>query len=204
MPHIARALGASVAVLLAGASPAIAQQRDSSSAAAVAGTDATWLFHGKTITPAYARTHAPVCVEDASAVTRCYDTNAQAERSTATARGKSYRARNKKKSLATASCSPGDSSQLKLYMDSSYNGYQLNLATVGGWYNIPSAYNDDASSWQMGGVSGRISEHTLQQGLGYEFPGPSGACDGGTNMSGYSYQGGGGNWNDRASARARG
>lgn len=136
----ARALAASVvAFCLIGASPAIAEKYDSIAAAKAAGdpaavapssgsTDATWTFHGRNITPEYARAHARVCVEDDTSVTRCYDTNAQAEGSAATAVASSRRAANKSvRSKAKASCSASDGSQLKLYMDSSYNGFQLNL-----------------------------------------------------------------------------
>ena len=214
----ARALATSVAALcLLGASPAMAEKYDSIAAAKAAddpaatapssgATDAIWSYHGRSISPEYARNHARVCVEDDTPVTRCYDTNAQAEGATGTAVASSHRAAKKdlrSKVKAKASCAASDGSQLKLYMDSSYNGFQLNLDSRGSWYDIPSSYNDAASSWQMGGHSGHISEHTYAQGLGYLFPGPTGVCDAGTNMSGYSYQGGGGDWNDRASARYR-
>jgi hypothetical protein len=208
-------LGVTSACCLVVVSPAAADQLSSVDAARAAGDasgfapagpgpDAKWTYKGKSIDPLYASENGLVCNETDADITRCFDTDRQADIALLGTKAVAARAQGKHGKKAKASCSASDGSVLKLYQHSSYSGWQLNLASRSAWYDMNyGGYNDDASSWNMGGHSGHISEHTYAQGLGWYFPGPTSVCDAGTNMSGYAYQGGGGDWNDRASSRYR-
>lgn len=158
----------------------------------------TFIYQGRNITPRYAAEHALACNQEIRATT-CFDTQNEAlaakgvapEASRSRARGsrKSPRAR------AALVCSANDGRPLVLWEHGEYGGWNVNMFSRQFWGDLePYVYNNEASSYRMGGHSGHISDGI--NGQSYWYPGPTGICATGPHMGAY-------NWTDRATSRYR-
>jgi hypothetical protein len=169
------AVAAALLLLLAPAAPAATKSADSI-------TTSSFRYEGRTITPGRAAAEGLVCTVRRGARGRCVDRKPSASSS----------------SLAPHCLVP---SYMSLFRDTYYGGWEVRLTARGVWYDLPAAYDNQASSYRMGNRSGHIASEKYVNGLGYLYPGPTGNSDCDPHMSGYKYKDT--TWNNKASAMYR-
>ena len=183
---------------VAGGPLAHALAPDGPHAAAPAAIDMpeTFSYHGGEIARSRAAALGLACNQFAAGVT-CYDSQAAALRAAgAPEEGPSAQTSRRRGARAKAAlyCEANNGRPLVLFENGEYLGWNLNTFTRQEWFNMQGIYDDNASSYRMGGHSGHIAEGL--GGAGYWYPGPTGICDEGEHMGAY-------NWTDRTSSRYR-
>jgi len=139
------------------------------------------------------------CNQFPSGVT-CYDSQADALRAAgapeegASAQTSRHRSRSVRAKASSLYCEANNGRPLVLFQDGEFEGWNINTFTRQEWFNMQGIYDNEASSYRMGGHSGHIAEGL--SGSGYWYPGPTGICDEGQHMGAY-------NWTDLTSSRYR-
>jgi hypothetical protein len=171
------AVAAALLLLLAPAAPAATKSASSI-------TTSSFRYEGRTITAGRAAAEGLVCTVRRDGRGRCVDRKPTASRSLVP---------------------PGPhclvTTYMSLFQDTFYGGWEVRLSTRDVWYDLPAAYDNQASSFRMGNRSGHIASEKYVNGLGFLYPGPTGNSDCAPQMSAYKYKDT--TWNNKASAMYR-
>jgi hypothetical protein len=187
-------------VMLGGSSASLAEAPAFHAPAAAAhDMPETFNYHGEHIARNSAARLDLSCNQTETAVT-CYDSQSEALRAMGVEPdgGVAARASGRKAGprarAADLYCEANNGRPLVLFEHGDFGGWNVNAFTRQQWFNMQGIYDNNASSYRMGGHSGHMSENP--NGGGYWYPGPTGVCDEGTHMGAY-------NWTDRTSSRYR-
>jgi hypothetical protein len=172
---------------------------DPAASAPSAPVESTFLYRGKEIAVNDAAALDLACIQNAGQRTRCYSTGAELDRAEGVANPAQKDAarvarKHKNKRRHRAHRAQHYYYPMQLWEHTFQHGWRLDLNSQCAWYNIPGAYNDNASSYDVGNHSGHLSQD--YGGLGPWYPGPTGAYAVG-NMTDYV------GWNDWVSSRYR-